>query len=274
MIISVSRRSDILAHYPDLFEKWVKEGSVEVTNPFNPGQKRKVSLLRNDVEGFVFWTRNALPSLHLLKKLEQNNYPFYLMITFTGYPKILEKNSPNFETAFNNFKILSQLFSKERVILRYDPILLSNLTDEDFHLKNFKKIADSFHKYTKRVIVSFFDTYKFALKRMKRVEGLKLLEINEEKLFNLLVGLRQISEGFSLEIQSCCEGEIFEKAGIKRGGCIDLNLFNNVFSLNLIYERDKSQRKNCLCHKSIDIGTYNTCPSQCLYCYANKKTSD
>ncbi len=270
MIISVSRRTDILAHYPDLFEKWLKNGSVEVSNPFNSGQKRKVSLSKKDVDAFVFWTRNALPSLYLLKKLEQNNYPFYLMITYTGYPQMIEKNSPDFETTLYNFRVLSQLFSKERVILRYDPILLSNITDEQFHLENYKKIAGALHKNTKKVIVSLFDPYKFVLKRLKQIEEFKLLEVTEERVVNLLSAVRQISENFSLEIQSCCEGEIFEKAGIKNGACIDYELLNKIFSLDLIYEKDKNQRKNCLCHKSIDLGTYNTCPSKCLYCYANK----
>lgn len=270
MVISISRRSDILSYHPDFLEKIFKEGYLEIENPFNPKQKKRVSLLRKDVTALVFWTRNAIPSLPLLRKLEKENYPFYLMISYTAYPKILEPNAPDFETAHKNFSELSRLFSQDRVVLRYDPIVFSNITDEKFHLKNFEEIAKRFHRYTKRVIVSLFDPYKLAVKRMEKIEELKLLNLKEEQTLEVLSKIKEISERYCLEIQSCCEGEVFQKAGIKKGACIDFELLNKLFSLEIKYEKDKNQRKECLCQKSVDIGKYNTCLSNCLYCYANR----
>lgn len=271
MVISASRRTDILAYYSDFFENCLRKGFIEIQNPFNPHHIRMVSLKKEQTDAFVFWTRNALPSLPLLKYLEKKRYPFYVMITFTGYPTILERKSPSFDIALENFKKLSELFSRERVIWRYDPILFSNLSDKEFHLQNFRFITEKLSLYTKRVIVSIFDPYKFVLKRISKIEKLKLFNLGDEELFEFLVKIKEIAENFSLEIQSCCEGKIFEKAGIRKGACIDIDFLNRVFSLNLKWKKDTNQRENCLCGKSVDIGSYNTCLSQCLYCYANKK---
>lgn len=270
MIISASRRTDVLAFHSGRLDIAFEQGFIEVSNPFNKKQKKLLSLKREDVTAFVFWTRNPLPSFEILKWLEEKDFPFYIMVTFTNYPKVLESNVPDLDTSARIFKRLSALCGRERVILRYDPVLISNMTGARFHEDNFELICRTFSPFTKRIITSLFDPYKSAFRRMDKIEGFELTETGDEDLAALLSKIKAIAESHSLEIQSCCEGEAFRKAGIESGACVDVDLLNRLFGLGLKYDKDANQRENCLCSRSVDIGSYNTCPGGCAYCYANK----
>lgn len=252
------------------FGRSLDRGFVEVSNPFNRKQRRIVPLGKADVEAFVFWTRDPRPSLDIMKRLDMTGRPFYAMISFTNYPGALEKNVPDMGTALDIFREACGLFGAERVVLRYDPVFLSNLTTPEFHLKNFELLCLTFSPFTRRVITSLFDPYRFAMKRLRKIDGLELLQLPEEEIIELLSRMRTIAEENSLELQSCCEGELFVKSGIKKGACIDVGLLNMLFDLDLPYEKDRNQRKNCLCSKSVDIGSYDTCNAGCAYCYANR----
>jgi len=110
---------------------------------------------------------------------------------------------------------------------------------------------------------------------MSEETGLNVYDTSLEEHLNVvkktIYNFKQISEKNNLIIKSCCEDKVFDEVGIEKGSCIDVNLLNNVFGLNIKYEKDKSQRKSCLCNKSVDIGTYGTCKGGCLYCYAGVK---
>ncbi|HCC36764.1 MAG TPA: hypothetical protein DEQ14_03630, partial [Treponema sp.] len=94
MIVSVSRRCDIPRFQFDWFMERLEAGFVEVANPFNAGQIRRVSLLPKEagmkleegVDAFVFWTRDPRNILANADELTRRGFPFYVMTTLTGYP--------------------------------------------------------------------------------------------------------------------------------------------------------------------------------------------
>jgi len=271
MIISISRRCDIPRFKFDWFMERLNEGFVDAVNPYNPRQIKRVSLVKDDVEAFVFWTRDPKHILANVKELEDRGYPFYVMVTVTGYPNALEPNQASVLEVLESMKELSQKIGKERVIWRYDPIILTDITDDEFHCRNFKKLSQDLSGYVKRVIISIYDEYKKAAKRLNELESegkLKLLDMEFDNLYGNLLDFKESASAADMEIQSCAEKEDFSSIGIKPGACIDAALIEKICGKE-IKGKDKYQRPNCLCCKSTDIGAYKTCEANCAYCYAS-----
>jgi len=274
MIVSVSRRCDIPRYQFKWFMERLNAGFVEVANPYNSRQVKRVSLIPEDVDLFVFWTREPRHILANADQLTERGFPFYVMVTLTGYPGVLEPSMVPAPKVLQAMKELAQKIGPDRVIWRYDPIIVSSITDEDFHRKNFTALAQELSGSVRRVIISIYDEYRESKKRLERMEQsgeLRLLDTGDN-FAGLLSDLAKIADASSLEIQSCAEKEDFSPLGIKPGACIDAALIEKIFSLKL-GGKDKNQRPHCLCSKSVDIGSYGTCAAHCVYCYASLRSA-
>jgi hypothetical protein len=271
MIVSASRRSDIPAFHGPWFMKCLRQGEVVVRNPFRPAQAKTISLKKQDVAAFVFWSRDPRLFMEHLPEIERGGYPYYFLITITAYPRLLEPLTPLTEEAVLFFKELAGRIGRRRVIWRYDPVIFTDQTDFDFHVRNFSRLADLFAQFTAQVIVSFFDPYPKGLRRLRKA-GIDAGSAagSPEQQSDLLAGFAEIAAGAGLEIQSCAEAAPGDRPRplVRPGKCVDEELLNKLFNLNLAYRKDPAQRKLCLCQQSVDIGSYNTCRHGCLYCYA------
>jgi hypothetical protein len=279
MIISASRRCDIPRFQFDWFLQRLEDGYVDVTNPFNAAQVRRVSLKPEDVQFLVFWTRDPRSLLAEAAKLDQ--YPFYTMITLTGYPEILEPNAPPAGEIIQAMKAMSEKWGRKRVIWRYDPIFFSGITDTAFHCRNFAELAAELSGSVDRVIISVYDEYAGAKRRLSVLEKEQQVEVFHHstqdgrlppELKELAAELARIAAKAGMETRSCAEAEDLSGLGIKPGACIDGELINELLggkdSLSQMGSKDKNQRRNCRCVSSVDIGSYGSCKANCVYCYA------
>jgi len=278
MIVSVSRRCDIPRFQFDWFMERVRSGSVEAVNPYNRNQKKRIPLVparegMNTDEGvdvFIFWTRDPEQILAHADELTEKGFSFYVMVSITGYPVVLEPSMTRTSKVLSTMKELSKKIGAERLIWRYDPIIFTNLTGEIFHRENFCGLAKNLSGSVKRVIISLYDEYREAKKRldaMEKFSELKMIDIGSS-LYDLLADLAKTALANNMEIQSCAEKEDFSHLGIKPGACIDASLIEKFLINGAQPARDKNQRPNCLCCKSTDIGVYGTCGAHCVYCYA------
>ncbi|MCL2381294.1 MAG: DUF1848 domain-containing protein [Treponema sp.] len=279
MIISVSRRCDIPRFAFGWFLERLDAGFVDVKNPFNPRQVRRVPLLPCEGSVFAFWTREPASILSHAEDLERRGYNFYVMTTLTAYPSVLEPNVPAAAAVIQAMKGLAQKITPQRVIWRYDPVFLSSLTDSEFHRRNFAHLAAQLNGAVKRVIVSVYDRYSAAERRLAALERSGVLERSphngaalDPACRQLLAELSHIARSQGMEIQSCAE-EGMAELGIPAGACIDGEYIARLFGLNAP-GRDKGQgRPLCRCAPSVDIGAYGNCPAGCVYCYGLWKSA-
>jgi hypothetical protein len=264
MILSVSRRTDIPAFYSDWFFKRVKEGFVYVRNPMNIHHISRIPINTDVVDCIVFWSKNPSPMLSRLNEIAA--YKYYFQFTLNPYNKALECNVPKKAGIFDVFKKLSDKIGPDKIIWRYDPILLSDEIDIDYHLKYFEVIANTLKGFTNTCIISFIDSYKKTERNLKTTTARELTEFEINKLSKELTF---IVKDNNMKLQTCAEKYELSDFGITHGRCIDNELIEKITGHKIDTQKDKNQRDECGCITSIDIGEYNTCNHNCLYCYAN-----
>ena len=266
MIISASRRTDIPAFYSKWFIQRIKEGYLLSINPMNRKQVSKIILDPSVVDCIVFWTKNPSPLINRLKFIEK--YQYYFQFTITPYPSQIEKNVPSIEESIKTFKRLSGKIGPDKVIWRYDPIFLSDKFNIFFHYNKFSQIAKELQGYTHKCVISFIDLYKKCERNMR---GIQFSTPNKEQILTLASHISAIAKSYNIIVETCAEEIDLSIYGINHGKCIDDLLISKILGCKQAIEKDRNQREECGCVSSIDIGTYNSCPHRCLYCYANFK---
>ena len=276
MIISASRRTDIPAFYSEWFMTRIREGYFHRVNPFNNRQISGFSLKPEHVEAICFWTKNPQPLMQHLNQLDRRGYNYYFQFTLNPYNSIFEADLPPLDVRIATFRELSGRIGPERVIWRYDPVILTSITPVSWHLEQAEQIAALLKDATSRLVFSFYDFYGWGRRRLNRAlqgSGITLEDItlpdHRDALEDIARGFRSIADRYGMQIFSCSEEVDLSGFGIGHGACIDGGLIRDLSGVNTVLKKDRNQRKACRCVESVDMGAYNTCRFGCAYCYAN-----
>lgn len=307
VIISASRSTDIPAFYAKWFMNRLEKGYCVWYNPFNQ-QPMYVSFEK--AKAIVFWTKNPEPMIQYLPELDRRGIHYYFQVTQNDYEEEgFEPNLVSLSRRIETFKKLSDLIGKERVIWRFDPLILTDELTPRKLLTKIYHIGNAIKGYTDKLVFSFVD-----VKAYRKVQNNLIKEIrffNKEnvesaepagnRMMELVDGLVKLrdhwkSEGWDLALATCGEIADLEGYGIQHNRCIDGDLMERLFAddKEFVYYlrtgkmpepdlfgelppipqfkkdlKDKGQRKVCGCMVSKDIGMYNTCRHFCVYCYAN-----
>ena len=307
VIISASRSTDIPAFYADWFMNRLRAGYCVWYNPFNQ-KPMYISFAKTKV--VVFWTKNPEPMLKYLPELDKLGLHYYFQVTLNDYvDEGLEPNVGPVGHRVEVFKRLSDAIGKEKVIWRFDPLIVTPHLSARQLVSKVYHVGNQLKGYTNKLVFSFIDVKAYRKVQNNLIketpyytrETVESAEPSGSYLVELVEGLAKLrdhwkDEGWDLTLATCGESIDLEKYGIEHNRCIDGDLMERLFSddKELVYYlhtgnlpepdlfggipdipeerknlKDKGQRKVCGCMISKDIGMYNTCRHFCVYCYAN-----
>ncbi|OHE82153.1 MAG: hypothetical protein A2X76_12045 [Lysobacterales bacterium GWF1_69_6] len=286
LIVSASRSTDIPAFYGEWFSRRLDAGYVKWINPFNnapfyvPFEKARF---------FVFWSKNPRPFFPVLDRLASEGIGFYVLYTVNNYDGLgFEPGVPPLSARAETFAELSRRYGKERVVWRFDPLLLTDTLDMDGLFARIREAGDAVARYTEKLVFSFCEISKYPkVERNLRRERVGYIEFDRGMMLDAGARLAELARGWGVIPASCAVETDLAEFGIVRNKCIDDELIARIspgdralmefLGRDPLFPRtppvkapkDKGQRKYCGCVPSKDIGRYDTCPHYCVYCYAN-----
>jgi hypothetical protein len=275
-VISASRRTDLVASFHEWLAVGIHRDHVKVAGP--SGHTYTVDIDPIRVHTLVLWSKDFSNLIHNASSLldEVQRYrQLYLHFTITGLGgTLLEKGVPDPSTAISQLDpLVSIAGNPERLSVRFDPIVFWKEGDTlRSNLDFFSSLAPELaRRNIRRVRFSFAQWYRKALRRAQKY-GLDHFDPPPAQKLALAGHLVEIAREFDLQLLACSQEYLSSVEGIRPSACIDGELLSSLHPDNAPapIKKDRTQRKECLCTESIDVGSYTqSCPQSCLYCYAN-----
>lgn len=241
VIISASRSTDIPAFYAKWFINRLKAGYCVWYNPFNQ-QPMYISFKNTKV--VVFWTKDPEPMIEYLPELDKRGIHYYFQITLNDYEREwFEPNVPTLQHRIEVFKKLSDKIGKEKVIWRFDPLILTEQLSPRQLLNKIYYIGNQLKGYTDKLVFSFIDVKAYRKVQNNLIketpyftrENVETAEPEGDKRIELVEGLVKLrnhwkNEGWNLTLATCAEEIDLDSYGIEHNRCIDGELMERIFS--------------------------------------------
>ncbi len=241
VIISASRSTDIPAFYSKWFFNRLEKGYCAWYNPFNQ-QKMYVSFA--NCKAIVFWTKNPEPILPYLPELDKRGIHYYFQVTLNDYiQENFEPNVPSVEKRVEIFKKLSKQIGQERVIWRFDPLIVTPKLTIDVLLKRIENVGNQLKGYTNKLVFSFVDVAAYRKVQNNLIKetpyftrtNVESAEMTMGQRMEIVKGLTQIrdkwkEEGWDITLATCAENIDLEMYGIEHNRCIDGELMKRLFA--------------------------------------------
>jgi len=241
VILSASRATDIPAFYAGWFIDRLKKGYTVWYNPFN---RQPVPVSFENTKVVVFWSKNPQPLIPYLNELDGRGIHYYFQFTLNDYEQEgFEPNVPKLAERIETLKALSGQIGKEKVIWRFDPLIVTPTLSPRDLLKRIWNIGNQIKGYTDKLVFSFVDVKAYRKVQRKMVKETPFFtndsvgeaELNNEQRAKIVEGLVRIREhwksgGWDISLATCAEEMDLEYCGIEHNRCIDGELMKQLFA--------------------------------------------
>jgi DNA repair photolyase len=226
----------------------------------------------------VFWTKNPRPLVKHLDEIDRMGIGYYFLHTLNDYEREgLEPGLPALQERIETFKMLAERIGKERVVWRFDPLILTDKISMQALIDKVGSVMAQVAGYTEKMVFSFLDpNYKNGKGKLTKAGFKPRAFSNDEKAY-VAKKIAEMAVEQGIQAAVCGEPVSLSEYGIMPNKCIDDDLIRRVFNKDaeLMSFLDSvkglehnGQREYCHCIPSYDIGTENTCRNGCVYCYA------
>jgi hypothetical protein len=277
-VISASRRTDLIAFFPEWLVEAARKEKAVFLGP--SGRTSTVDLNPANVHTFVLWSknfRNLIENRDGLRDGLRKYDQLYFHFTITGLGGTpVEREVPAPEDAFRQLEPLLSLAGRPgRISLRFDPVIYwMEGSQMRTNLSFFEELAERAASLEIRdVRFSFAQWYGKSKRRAERL-GFAYADPPLQAKRRDALYLAGIAGRNGLNLYCCSQDFLADVPGVRPSACIDGRLLQACHpeGLPVSVSKDRTQRKECRCTESIDIGSYTqTCPHSCVYCYANPR---
>lgn len=252
LVLSASRRTDLVACYPEIMVERLKEFPPET------------------VHSIVIWTKNPENMLlnGLLKDTLKNYQQIYIHLTITGmggsefeplippWPKVVQMIEP----------LIEFVGHPGRICWRFDPILIVKGEKKSYsNFDWFPEIMESISPWGIRACrISWVSPYKKVVNRLA-TQGWQIVPQTLAQQREQAQKIIAWAKSKGMQIHFCA------MEGFPVSRCIDGYFLIEIHpqKLDCSLKKAKGQRPLCGCTESLDIGWYSLkCKHGCLYCYA------
>ena len=272
MIVSASTRTDVPAFYGAWFRRRLAAGFAWATNPFG-GRPYRIGLGPGEVDGFVFWTRNVTRFGPALADVRARGLPFVVQYTITGYDRALDRRTPPAARMAQAIGDLARAYGPDVVVWRYDPVVWTDVADARFHRANFRWLARLLMGAVNEVVLSAVHPYAKTRRNLdaaSRRQGFRWRDPGDAEKRALLSELATDAVAHGMRPVLCAQPHLLA-APLADARCVDAARLSRVaaaMGAPPVTAAAHGNREGCACHRSRDLGAYESCPHGCVYCYA------